>query len=519
MACWSCGGVPRDRDELPPTPCLSSLHHLLQSNNPPADAEIPVLAEFASIGRCKMDALDAQIKNLTATLNRLISERDDMASQVQQCTAVLAPIRRVPPEIICAIFSWTLPRTKRVAGELPTGAPWYLGQISGIWRQIALGLPSLWNSITVFHTEISSWKDFSPLPMVAAQLIRSANAPLEVDFEWMTYEGEAAPFMDALLTHSHRWRSFRLLCCDSGGLLTLMHPAKGRLAQLDTLEIDDSGREEGGASVASDIFSIAPNLRQVLLTNASFNHYSPALLIPWQQLTQYRGVETVEHLVHILQAASGLVDGALGFTDEEQEIPDGPVITLPHLRRLFTERGDFLARLTAPQLEYLSCDTVRPLVPFVERSSCRLTTLVVIDGSLSSRPPFAPASEDVIMLLRHTPALKNLVLQASEVDEEDNTRVLRALTMTGSSSDICPSLTFFAYGPSTSATLLGDVFVAMIRSRRQPNRVCQLSSLRVFSCPRSDARKLLAAMDQGLDVKFSPSESVQQARYSFVLTQ
>ncbi|KAJ7669996.1 hypothetical protein DFH06DRAFT_1468707 [Mycena polygramma] len=506
MACWSCGADPRDRHDLPPTPALSQLsavQHLLQTNYPPADAEIPVLADFARNGRRRIDSLDDRIHDLKATLDGLIVERHELASQVQQCTVVLAPIRRVPPEIIGEIFSWTSPRIGRVAGQAPSGVPWYLGQISGIWREIALGLPCLWSSITLFHTDGSPCEVFSPLPMVQAQLMRSANAHLHVDFEWMVDEEYASPFMDARSPCSFQ---------------SLMQPAKGRLAQLHTLEINDDAREEDDDSVASDIFSIAPNLRQVLVTTATFSCVSPPLPIPWEQITRYRGIGTFEQTIHILQAASSLVDGALGFTDDDQEIPDGTVITLPQLRQLFTEQGDFLDCLTAPQVEYLSSNTVPSLLPFIQRSSCRLTTLVMTDTS----PWDILTSEAVILLLQHTPALKNLVWQASGVDEEDNTRVLSALTLTGASSDLCPNLTFFAYGAATSATLSGHVFNSLIRSRCQPDRTCQLSSLRVFPVPPLEVENLLANMQTliggGLDVKFLQHRSVQQARYSFVLT-
>ncbi|KAJ7669972.1 hypothetical protein DFH06DRAFT_1468697 [Mycena polygramma] len=516
MTCWHCGADPGDRDATARFSC-PAIDHLLRSNDPPLDAETPVLTYFAENGRRRMNSLDERIHNLKVTLDGLILERHDLARRVQQCATVLSPIRRVPPEIVGEIFSWTLPRTTRVAGHPPSRAPWYLGQISGIWREIALGLPSLWSSITVFHTDDSPRQDFPPLPMVQAQLLRSANAHLHVDFEWMIDEECASPFMDALLAHSNRWRSLRL-CGDSNALLELMHAAKGRLAQLHTLEIDDDAREDDD-SVVSDIFSIAPNLRQVVLTTATFSCFSPPLSIPWAQITQYRGVATFEQLTDILPEASGLVDCALGFADDGQEMTDGTVITLPRLRRLFTERGEFLACLTAPQLEYLSTDTVWPVLPFIQRSLCRLTTLVLADASTWLELPL----EAAIHFSQHTPALENLVLQGSTLAEEDNRRVLSALMVTGSSSDLCPNLTFFAYGALTSAPLSLDALTAMIRSRRQPNRVCQLSSLRVFSCASSDVENLLANMqtliDGGLDVKVLESQSVEQARYCFVVPQ
>ncbi|KAJ6476734.1 hypothetical protein C8R47DRAFT_1323535 [Mycena vitilis] len=522
MTCWRCGAEaaePGDRDDLPPTPprlsSLSAVHHLLQSNCPPAEAEIPVLADIIVNAQRGMDALEARIENLRAALDQLISQRDDSARLIRGCTSALSPIRRLPPEIVHEIFSWTSRRTRRVAGHAPTGAPWYLGQISGIWREIALGLPSFWNTVTVLHNNQFPCQQRSALPMIQAQLVRSARAPLHVDFEWMKKDDDASALLEALLPSSDRWISLRLICCDSVALLELLHSAKGRLSQLEALEIDDEGCGEIESSTASDVFSIAPNLRQVLLTNVTFNRFSPTLLIPCQQLTQYRGVHTVKRLVDIFQAASGLVDAALGFVESDPEIPEGTVIPLPHLRRLFTEQQEILACLVAPQLESLSCDPVHVTVSFIQRSACRLTTLVMTDATYTLK------SEVVILLLQHTPSLKNLVLRGHAMDQSNNKRVLTALTLTGYSGDLCPDLTFLAYG-AANGTLSSDVFVAMVHSRRQPDRDCQLFSLRLFSRTKGSAdHGVLAGLqlliDGGLDVRFlhSPSQFVKQATYSF----
>ncbi|KAJ7656023.1 hypothetical protein DFH06DRAFT_992103, partial [Mycena polygramma] len=123
----------------------------MRANNPPSDVEIPVLHSFTANARRRVEPLDARIEILKAAMERLTLERDNLAGQVEQCRHVLSPIRRVPPEIICEIFSWTLPYTRRVAGVTTTEAPWYLGHISRSWRETALGFPSLWTFISIFH--------------------------------------------------------------------------------------------------------------------------------------------------------------------------------------------------------------------------------------------------------------------------------------------------------------------------------------------------------------------------------
>ncbi|KAJ7670011.1 hypothetical protein DFH06DRAFT_1372677, partial [Mycena polygramma] len=100
---------------VPPTPLLSTaIQHLLRTNEPPGDTEMPIITGLISHFQRAVDALTARIGIPEATLDQLIAERDQMVERVQKYTAVLSPVRRVPPEIMCEIFSRTLPHTTRV---------------------------------------------------------------------------------------------------------------------------------------------------------------------------------------------------------------------------------------------------------------------------------------------------------------------------------------------------------------------------------------------------------------------
>ncbi|KAJ7661350.1 hypothetical protein DFH06DRAFT_943334, partial [Mycena polygramma] len=57
--------------------------------------------------------------------------------------AILHPLRRAPPELICEIFACTLDSLDGVDIFSPA-PPWYLGQICQSWRLWALAYPRLW---------------------------------------------------------------------------------------------------------------------------------------------------------------------------------------------------------------------------------------------------------------------------------------------------------------------------------------------------------------------------------------
>ncbi|KAJ6463152.1 hypothetical protein C8R47DRAFT_1225269 [Mycena vitilis] len=487
---------------LPPT----AIQHLLRSNEPPGEAEIVIITGLISRFQHTVDALTARIGIPEAT-----GERHVLAERVQRYTAVLSPIRRMPPEIMCEIFSWTLPHTRRgTGGIVTTVAPWYLGQISTRWREIALALPSLWSSITILHRTYYSPVKPSLLPMVEAQLIRSADEPLDVHFEWRRAEDDARPYLAALLHHSNRWVSFRLICCDQlHALLQLLCPAKGRLSRLKTLDILDPDYDDPDATVLStalDTFSIAPALREVFFDKPTYYLPSPPLLIPWHQITRYRGVASIKCSLRILRTASHLVEGAFGVSDKYSETLDDTVMVSPHLQRLDCEQGDLLDHVIAPHLAYLSCDMVNPILPFLQRSSCLLTTLVLTLAYGQRRLGVALAPADVISVLEHTSTLEGLVLEANPKDQQGNDRVLSVLTVTDTSV-ICPTLTFFAYGSATDADAFSRaIFIRAIHSRLYSAHTRRLSHIRVL-CPAKQAKaadsqdEMRTLVDEGLDVE------------------
>ncbi|KAJ6592373.1 hypothetical protein B0H19DRAFT_975327, partial [Mycena capillaripes] len=245
MACWDSGAIP-DSDELYSSLNYYSdflnLKHLLATNDCPTDSEITAIRAIFGECQTRMDALNDRIDILKATMDRLVAERDDMAERVQLYKNILAPVRRMPSELVCEIFGWTLPRTTAFTEDTLEQPPvpqlsWYLGHVSRSWRNISLAYPLLWSTITVFHSYRHP-QATSRLPIIQTQLLRSANAPLTVDFRWWEDKiPEATSLLSALLTHSNRWESLRFGCDEDTGpvLLRLLQRVKGRLPQLKKL--------------------------------------------------------------------------------------------------------------------------------------------------------------------------------------------------------------------------------------------------------------------------------------------
>jgi hypothetical protein len=474
--CWNCGASSITLTPLTdPPPGISSLDltHLLTSNDVPLDPEISVIQDIISDGQERVDTLDAQIHILQATLARLIPRRDDAAEQVRQHRAILSPIRRVPPELICHIFSLTLSSSDMDGMNQP---PWYLGLICRSWRHSSLAYPSLWSLITV-PSSLSS-EDGHLLSKIEAQLLRTANAP--VDIYWREVQSDVdSRLLDLVLPHCSRWRS---LCFNVDPpydhcVLDWLHPINGHLHQLEKLEVNNAYN-----TMLPDVFSTAPNLRQVNLTDEDFADSSIpiSLAIPWGQITHYRGTYTVERQLNILKDAVNLTECTIGFRNIHRLHPSTSptVLLLPHLRRLCIEDDSFLVHLRAPVLEDLVSVSFlsTTLIPFVDRSSCTLKKLVLMGCTISP---------ELITVLRSLPRLTYLLL-ANQDDETTNTdshTLFSAMFISGAPSDICPNLTSFLFGYTGAFPWNICCAMAYSRFRARPSR---LAYLRIFNAERLD---------------------------------
>ncbi|KAJ7616692.1 hypothetical protein DFH06DRAFT_107461 [Mycena polygramma] len=115
---------------VPPIPALAPLPvvsrpyraQLLTNNEPCLDSEVPHIQNAiddcqGQIGHLdvQIGALEAQIRHLQATLEQCQRRRKEVSERVRQHQSIMSPIRRVPAELLCEIFSWTW------SGEEPHG--------------------------------------------------------------------------------------------------------------------------------------------------------------------------------------------------------------------------------------------------------------------------------------------------------------------------------------------------------------------------------------------------------------
>ncbi|KAJ6454230.1 hypothetical protein C8R45DRAFT_1038404 [Mycena sanguinolenta] len=265
-------------EPLPPNSSPDVIR-LLSANDPPSDAEIPIVRQIIANDEDLMQTLDGQVVHLQNTLAQLMQKRSEIMEHIREHRAILSPLCRIPSELICEIFDLS---TAQVRAEPYATPPWRLGCISRSWRQYAVTYPPLWSSLTISALSTYPSRENRQLPACC----------LSLDIYWASIEQNSPPdsrILDLILPRSNRWRTvaLELDCCTS--VLDWLEPVRGELDRLQKLRLV-TAQETG----ITDVFTTAPNLCQIDLRYLPFMNgipppYQPSLPISWAQITHYQG--------------------------------------------------------------------------------------------------------------------------------------------------------------------------------------------------------------------------------------
>ncbi|KAJ7654610.1 hypothetical protein DFH06DRAFT_1202884 [Mycena polygramma] len=357
-------------------------HTLLNSNLPPEDHEVAFIESVISTSDARLARLEDEISKLRKTLKRLEEERVSLYSSRDQHIALLSPLRRMPPEVLCQIFSWTMEHFDS------TGAyPWVLTHVSSVWRALALSTPSLWSWIS-FDYSATTYS----LALVTAQIERCRK--LDIRFYGCS-EVDSRPqiqMFELLAQHSSRWEE--LIVGLTSDLIPSLTGLRDRVPSLTRLTIHWN-EPETVVTKFINCFETACSLR-----NASVYHIPGArsfvrVALPIHQLTHYQLMGTWEQHRDLLRQATNLIQARISITFGHEPDPDSnpdEIIDLPRLRCLGLASATIFCYIKAPALEelILHCladdnpsDVVDPLTAFVNRSALHLRRLFMT-GSVNA---------------------------------------------------------------------------------------------------------------------------------------
>src|ERR1700691_2384447 len=115
--------------------------------------------------------LDDDISRIQMLLDELRQTREPLHKFIAEQNTILAPICRLPAEILAEIF--VLCMNYDISSFDPMQSPSLVGRVCRGWRQVGLSTQKLWSCITVTDYRSSS-------KMVKLWMSRAISAPLTI---------------------------------------------------------------------------------------------------------------------------------------------------------------------------------------------------------------------------------------------------------------------------------------------------------------------------------------------------
>ncbi|KAJ3516485.1 hypothetical protein NLJ89_g1086 [Agrocybe chaxingu] len=433
----------------PPTKPFSSR---FPTNYAPTDDEVLEIKNLISVPLVQV----AQIKEKMAQIKREISDLQQQydawegtcasilrEASVKDYQALLAPIRRLPPEILQQIFLFTIP-DNHYAVVSPNDAPVSLTHTCGRWRRIAVKMPSLWTSVHVsIPSQIIEDPDYVKRAIDArvSALKRWIKRSHDYPFDFSVYDPGTELDLEV-----PRKRLFGLLCSVSKQWRRVKIHAPPdvlqRIAKLKRKDIPLLEEFEVHTNLLSSAVSYNDDdeviiwgrsmaLAAPLLTRFKTNTVSESLRkfrLPYKQLTHLElghgllpsrePFLSVSRLAWILPLMTNLVSGSFVVSAASFEFPEQP-IKLPQLESLvITEMGrevdcsELFGRLVIPKLKHLTYHSTPLVNAEATLSYMALRTILRIASptleSLEVNALMFPSREFIINCLRYLANVRKL---------------------------------------------------------------------------------------------------------------
>ncbi|KAK0449766.1 uncharacterized protein EV420DRAFT_1646764 [Desarmillaria tabescens] len=265
----------------------SRVSGLLRATRPLLDTDndwiIPNIEDLQQ----QVSVYDTLLDRIDEIRSKVQSHRDAVQKSLADYASTLAPIRRLPNDVLRSLFREIQVSEWRNTGTPGAGwhgmvdfsqGPWTLSHVCGAWRDIVLSYPQLWSHIVLcFVTprlKGMSERRSSPRHMadaLKAMIHRSEQHPLDIvflDFRSDIDEDTPVQALSVIAQKSYRWRTLQL-CAFLIVLLERLKVVRGKIPCLESLTMDTSRRPQlHRADLHEDtrsIFVDAPRLQRVTL--------------------------------------------------------------------------------------------------------------------------------------------------------------------------------------------------------------------------------------------------------------
>lgn len=280
------------------------------------------------------------------------------------------PIHRLPPELLGYIFSFD----DLTSSAFPTPFAWTVAHVSGLWRQVAFGMPRLWST---FVLDLSSLRMTTrrledQLEFLDTCLALSKTAPLNFVVSVRSQKTNICnAVFSRLCRHTHRWRrAFFVMSTDV--FTPWKHLIHDNTPILENLGVGCFDGDTGSIDI-HDIFANS-GVSKLALTFYQNESNTIGFNVPWLQITSLKLIACAFNILPlILNQLPNLKELELaGDLPRSGAVYFGQPIQLPNLSTLRVSGylhhiRILLPILNAPALVNLSMTLYR--ASFVSRAA------------------------------------------------------------------------------------------------------------------------------------------------------
>ncbi|KAJ7681880.1 hypothetical protein DFH06DRAFT_955788, partial [Mycena polygramma] len=324
----------------------SPFEDILHTNIVPSDSECRGIRDLLASSQKQVNELTEELARLDAMRNEISRKRRELQQFMDVHLPLLSPMRRLPEDLVRAIFMACLPPIRNPAISSKE-APLLLCQINQSWRGIALATPRLWTAIHIVIPKASQLQHL--IEQVAIWLKRSGTVPLDISVVFSrTSDGDdhISPLLLTLVEVSRRWRSLEIGLHRhllAGSPLLSLTSRDVPLLETVNIPLKENPIEVDFTSVT---FWATPSLRSLTLPGSETCHKIP---VRWNTLTDLK-ITLNRYKHHYLTSGTALVIlrqctslqtcefQIYDSTSDPTSLPPTEDVSLPHLTHLAIER-------------------------------------------------------------------------------------------------------------------------------------------------------------------------------------
>ncbi|KAF7357548.1 hypothetical protein MSAN_01351100 [Mycena sanguinolenta] len=384
-----------------------------------------------------IQASELKLTYLEWQTRTFVELRDRERAYVESLKYIISPIRTLPIELLVEIFRFA------INDETHVKDAYRISQICADWRKVAHATLRLWTRpirVDLGSRRIHGKEQFYAYGL-GAWLARSAPLPLPVSLQ-LDLPTADPRILGQVIRIAPRIRS--LNCSDYFPFSLISRLARCRLDCLEELELGLTDVDIPQPPALTTV----PRLRKSSITIQSAE---PHVLVPWAQLTDLAlDSDSPSIILDILSQCPTLTHASIctsGWPGYIAAPMKQPPLPFSHLHTLSLDFGysehvmPCLGSLSTPALEALHLNFVEmqdtmeseePLTRFLMRSP-NITRLEILSGR------YAPASHELIAVLRHAPRLTHLKL-AYTYDHSLNDTLLHGLSYKDNVAPLVPDL-------------------------------------------------------------------------------